>query len=109
VTAVLNADALHRRIEGALSQGLFGGRNIHRAPFRLFWPEYDPTIPDHRILAESSLTAEQVVEGLDVGAGERTAAARHNARKALLHHGIGGVIEELVDSLLEASSSHSPA
>lgn len=108
VTAVLNADALHRRIEGALSQGLFGGRNIHRAPFRLFWPEYDPTIPEHLALAKASLTAEQVVEGLDVGAGERTAAARHKARQALLSHGIGGVIEELVDSLLEESSCDSP-
>ena len=99
VVGVINTKALHTRIVAALSKGLFGGRNIHRAPFLLVWPQYDPKDDTHRHIAAAAEEAERV--GAHARQDARSvAAARARVRAALEADGIAARLEALVEQLL---------
>lgn len=103
VCAVVNSQWLQSRIDDALSTGLFGGRNIHRAPFLVGWPAYDAGNPLHRDIAAAAAKAEATaatvnVSGLSAGA---VATARRRIREALASSGVAAEIESLVGQLIE--------
>ena len=99
VIGVINTQALHTRIVDALSKGLFGGRNIHRAPFLMAWPQFDPDESLHREIVEHAEHAEEVAAVADGQTGG-IAAARNRVRAALEAAGVSGRLEELVEELL---------
>ena len=70
------------RIVGLLSKGLFGGRNIHRAPFLIPWPQYSPDEDLHADVVEAAAHAEGVVDTVDGQTGD-ISAARNRVRAAL--------------------------
>lgn len=106
VAAVINSEALNDQIQSALSKGLFGGRNIHRAPFLIAWPEYDPAVCLHRDIAAAAGKAEKVaaVAGGQTGG---IASARRKVRQALGADGVAAEIEALVSELLDAPPANS--
>jgi SAM-dependent methyltransferase len=97
--AVLNSAHLQSMVEEALSKGLFGGRNIHRAPFRLAWGEYEPENEIHRQLAACGEHGELVAAQVDVGT-RGTSKARSTVRDALRDDGVAATIDTLVTELL---------
>lgn len=104
ITGVLNSNILHERIAASLSQGLFGGRNIHRAPFGIYWPEYDPADSLHVGIARASAEAERVAAQVPLEESTRTAAARAQVREALRSAGVEAALDEGVSSLLDRDS-----
>jgi hypothetical protein len=100
VCAVLNSSAVQGRIRDALSKGLFGERNIHRAPFRVAFPEYDPDLELHQEIAAAAAQAEAVAEGVSLDGISSTATARKKIRDAIDESGVGAQIEALVEQLL---------
>ncbi|HEX8068025.1 MAG TPA: N-6 DNA methylase [Thermoleophilaceae bacterium] len=103
--AVLNSRALQSRIEDALAKGLFGARNIHRAPFRVAIPQYDDEDELHRDLATLAARGEAVAAGFSLDESAPTARARQLVRAHLDADGVGTRIEERVEELLGASAS----
>ena len=99
LVGVINSEAIHSRIREGLSKGLFGGRNIHRTPFLVPWPQFVETVESHRLIAAAAQEAEQLVSGLTPSAGG-TGAERNQIRDALKKSGIGSRLEELVEDLL---------
>jgi hypothetical protein len=99
VAGVINTQALHGRIVDALSKGLFGGRNIHRAPFLVAWPQFDPRDSLHLDIATAAGDAERVAARVDRTSGG-IAAARRRVRGALEADGVAGRLESLVGTLL---------
>lgn len=89
---ILNSAPLANRIEDALSRGLFGARNIHRAPFRVEFPEYDPGDTLHQRVVDLASHAEEVASAVDLEGVTHTATARRRVKDAL---GGDGVSEEL--------------
>lgn len=102
VVGVINTQALHTRIVNALSKGLFGGRNIHRAPFLIPWPQFDADDDLHTAIAREAAHAEQVAAGAD-GRSGGIAAARRRVRAALEADGVAARLEALVEELLGRS------
>lgn len=100
VSGVINSNALHDRIHEALSKGLFGGRNIHRAPFLIPWLQFDPTDDLHQKISQAAERAEGVAAkaGVDTGG---ISAARRRVREALIDDGVRSELETLVSELLE--------
>jgi hypothetical protein len=101
-TTVINSLALHSRIVAALSKGLFGGRNIHRAPFLVPWPSYDPTESTHIDIVRAGRMAEAIAR--DVQSTGSTASIRNQVRAALTADGIAKHMEGLVGELLTRGS-----
>jgi hypothetical protein len=99
VVGVINTQALHTRIVDALSKGLFGGRNIHRAPFLIAWPQFDPEETLHRRIVELAEHAEEVAATAGGQTG-RIAGARKLVRAALQADGVSQQLEEIVEELL---------
>ena len=99
---VINSQALHGRILAALSKGLFGGRNIHRAPFLIPWPEYDPTSSLHNDIVATGREAEIIAATIDVWGA--TATVRNRVRSALEAQ-IGDHMEERVEQLLRSAGT----
>lgn len=99
VVGVINARALRTRIHDALSKGLFGGRNIHRAPFLIPWPQFDPADDLHRGIAEAARQAEDVVASVDPD-GRAVGQVRSRVRSALEADGVAQRLEGLVEQLL---------
>lgn len=106
-TTVINSAALHSRIVSALSKGLFGGRNIHRAPFLVPWPRYDPTDGKHGAIVRSGRVAEDIARA--VTSNGPTASARNQVRAALVTNGVDQRIENLVGGLLARATSEEQA
>ncbi|MBI4333406.1 MAG: N-6 DNA methylase [Chloroflexi bacterium] len=52
LAATLNSAVIDERIKGSQSRGLFGERDIHKKPFLLPIPLFDPSRPSHMRLAE---------------------------------------------------------
>ena len=99
VAGVINSDALSDEIQEALSKGLFGGRNIHRAPFLVAWPQFDPGSELHMRIARAAERA----EGVAATAGGETggiSSARKRVREALVADGVRAELESLVGELL---------
>jgi hypothetical protein len=99
--AVLNSRALGEKVEEGFSKGQFGKRNIHRAPFRLYFGEYDPADELHRGIAASASRAVEVAHAVDLSDVRQTAAARRRVRKALAESGVTDELEDLVLRLLD--------
>jgi SAM-dependent methyltransferase len=99
VTAMINSDALNSRIQSALSKGLFGSRNIHRAPFLISWPQFDPTESAHSKIADVARKAEKVAAAAG-GEDGGISAARRRVREAL-EAGVRAELEESVEQLFE--------
>ena len=104
---VINSVALHRRIVSALSKGLFGGRNIHRAPFLVPWPRYDESNTDHRTIVSAGRDAESIVANVD--SSGPIARARRRAREALEDADVSPRIEQLVEDLIASTETTATA
>jgi hypothetical protein len=100
VSAVINSEALHERVKDALSRGLYGGRNIHRVPFLVSWPQFDPSDDLHQGIRSAGERAEAAASALDGVEGKGIAWARKRVRGALEESGIASEIEQLVEQLL---------
>lgn len=104
VVGVINTHALHSRIVAALSKGLFGGRNIHRAPFLIPWPQF---VPDHQLHADI-VEAARRAEAVAATAGGETggiSSARNRVRIELKANGVSGELEALVEELLGSATA----
>jgi hypothetical protein len=98
VVGVINTRAVHSRIVDALSKGLFGGRNIHRAPFLIAWPQFDPRDELHIDIAAVAGDAETIAAAAGHAGG--IVAARNRVRSALEGDGVAARLETLVEELL---------
>ena len=98
VVGVINTRAVHSRIVDALSKGLFGGRNIHRAPFLIAWPQFDPRDELHIDIAAAAGHAETIAAAAGHAGG--IVAARNRVRSALEGNGVAARLETLVEELL---------
>ena len=98
--AVLNSRSLQERIRAGLSKGLYGERNIHRAPFTENIPEYDPDDVTHSNLADAGKDAESIADGVELEGVAATATARNSIRAAIAESDTDRRIEELVEQLL---------
>jgi SAM-dependent methyltransferase len=99
VAGMINSDALNDRIQSALSKGLFGGRNIHRAPFLIPWPQFDPADDRHSEIADVARRAEEIAAGVGAETGG-ISTARRRVREALEVAGVRAELEEAVERLL---------
>jgi SAM-dependent methyltransferase len=98
VCGVLNSDTLDALIKDALSKGLFGSRNIHRAPFRISFPEFDPENELHGAIADVAAEAEAWASNVELT--QHTSTARRRVRETLAAEGITTRLEALVAELL---------
>jgi hypothetical protein len=100
--AILNSEAVRKRIERLQSEGQFGPRDFDKVVFTLPIPRYAANRPLHQALASASAKAERIAVGVDVE-GKKFQAARHAIREALDVAAVAERIDELVDRLLIAA------
>jgi len=80
--AILNSTITNEGIKPYQTKGLFGERDIHRRPFMLPIPKFDPNDPIHLRLAELSKICHAKVAKVKF-AGKSVAKLRKLAREAV--------------------------
>lgn len=100
VVGVINTEAMNKRIQTALSKGLFGSRNIHRAPFLVPWPQFVADDDLHCNIVQAVRDAEVVAASVPDAQTAGIGHARKLVRKALAEDGVGGRLESHVEQLL---------
>jgi SAM-dependent methyltransferase len=96
----LNSSTLHSRVESYFSRGQFGARNIHRAPFMVGIPIYDPDNNSHREIAATSTAIEELVAAMPFDRPGAIGSARSRVRAAIGASDEGMHLEALVQGLL---------
>jgi len=80
--AVLNSDIVNEAIKPLQTRGLYGERDIHRRPFMLPIPQFDPKDLVHKRLAELSKICHAKVAEAELKA-KKAGNRRKEARKAI--------------------------
>ncbi|TKX72189.1 N-6 DNA methylase [Halorubrum sp. GN11GM_10-3_MGM] len=62
LSGFLNAPLILELIEEMMSQGLFGGRDIHKRVWEIAIPEYDPEDEVHREIRDKAIEGEEIAE-----------------------------------------------
>ena len=82
--AILNSNIVNNVIKPLQTRGLFGERHIHRRPFMLPIPKFDPNNPVHLRLAElSKLCHEKVAKAKSRFTGKSVTSLRRQAREVV--------------------------
>ncbi len=100
VCAALNSTIVNEGIKPLQTRGLFGERDIHRRPFMLPIPKFDPNNSVHLRLAElSKICHEKVAKAKVRFTGKSVASLRRQARETVKEE--LKEIDELVSKLLD--------
>lgn len=59
LSGFLNASVILELIEEMMSQGLFGGRDVHKRVWEIAIPAYDPDSPTHRAIRDAAIEGEK--------------------------------------------------
>lgn len=105
LTTILNSDAVHKKVEPLMSEGLFGKRHIDKYVFAVPFPLFDPALEVHMRLVELGTRAEEVAAAVDLSSGQSFQRGRRLVRDALAAAGVAQDIEELVADLLTPGDS----
>ena len=98
--ALLNADALRRRITGMQAQGWQDPRHFDKLVFEQPIPEFDRREALHAELADAARRAEAMAAAVPVQQGVDFRRNRTTIRDALAGSGLAAEIDELVARLL---------
>jgi SAM-dependent methyltransferase len=98
--AILNTAELTERVRPYQASGEFGPRDFDKYVFHVPIPLFDPVDDAHIALVDLAERAETVAAGLDVE-GLWFTRARQLVRSALDADGVGGDLEEAVQTLLD--------
>lgn len=109
LTAILNSEALHTKVEPLMSEGLFGKRDVDKYVFAVPFPTYDPDDPGHAELARLGELAEDVAAKVDTSAATTFQQARTGVRDALADNGVGIKIESAVARLIALTPAAPPS
>lgn len=60
--AIINSDALRKRVEPLMPKGQFGARHLHKHLWKLPIPAFDPANADHIEVSEAGAAAEKAAE-----------------------------------------------
>ena len=60
--AVINSDALRKRVEPLMPKGQFGARHLHKHLWKLPIPAFDPENADHIAVSDAGATAEKTAD-----------------------------------------------
>jgi hypothetical protein len=101
LTTILNSEAVHKKVEPLMSEGLFGKRDIDKYVFAVPFPIFDPDSELHAHLTEAGARAEEVAGAADLSDDPNFQTARRRVREALGADGVADDIETLVGELLE--------
>ena len=103
LTAIINSDALRRRVAQYQAQGQWGARDVDKYIFNIPFPKFENDNDLHVQLADAGATASEVVSALSL---EELyfVTARKRVRNTLARHSIGAKIECLVDSLFDSQA-----
>jgi len=102
--AIINAEAVRRKIEQYQSRGLFGARHFDKVVWNLPIPLFDPANALHARIADAGSRAEALAARVDLVEGEKFQRARKRVRDALVEAGLAGEIDELVENLLDSNT-----
>ena len=104
--AIINSDMLRKAVEPMMTKGQFGARDLHKQPWKLPIPEFDPAEELHAAIAEAGAAAaagaEEKLAELREKRGDRLTVtiARREIRKWLRESTEGKAVEEAVGDLL---------
>ncbi len=98
--AILNSTVLLDRVRPLQNLGLFGARDFDKYVFRIPFPAYSPTNPDHVALSLLAETAMEVAKSVDVSGASTFQSARRLIDQALTLNGVSNEIEAAVDRVL---------
>jgi hypothetical protein len=101
LAAVLNSEALRRRIESLQARGQWGARHFDKLLAEAI-PEFDQSNKVHRELAELSERAEQIAAAVTLPEKIYFVRARKMIRDALRGDGVAARIDKLVEKLFQA-------
>lgn len=100
LTAILNSDTVHKKIEPLMSEGLYGKRHVDKYVFAVPFPIFDASIQLHEDIANTASRAEHIAKGVEIADGTAFTAARRRIRQALDADGTTDHIEQLISDLL---------
>ncbi len=100
LTAILNSEALRRRVAPRQSRGQWGARDIDKLLVSQPIPRFAAKSNLHRELAEHAEHAERVAAAVPLPADLHFVTARRRIRDALSEDGVAGATDRLVDKLL---------
>jgi SAM-dependent methyltransferase len=101
LTAILNSDSIHEKVEPLMSEGLFGKRHVDKYVFAVPFPTYDPDSNLHRALAAKASEAEEIAGHTELDPNSASTGQRKRIRQALAATEVKSAIEGLVTDLLE--------
>ena len=101
LTALLNSEAIRKRVEGMQPKGQGGARHFDNLIWELRIPEYSQREPLHRELAAAAAAAETIAAGVAIPERAYFTTARKLIRDALADAGIARRIDRLVARLLD--------
>lgn len=102
--AILNSDALRRRVENQQARGQWGARHFDKLLLSQPIPRFTEGNPDHRLLAELAEHAERVAAAVELPEDLYFVTARRRVREALADDGVADEIDCVVDRLLGNNS-----
>ena len=100
LAAVLNSEALRRRIAPRQSRGQWGARDIHKLLVSLPIPRFTAKDALHRDLTQLAEHAEGVAATVPLPTELHFVAVRRRIRDALSKDGVAGAIDRVVEKLL---------
>ena len=103
IVAILNSEALRKRIEALQARGQWGARHFDKVVFELPWPLFNAKEKLHRELANKAQDAEELAAAVELREGLYFVSSRRLIRDALREQGIAREIYDLVEKLLESS------
>ncbi len=103
--AIINSDALRKRVEPLMPKGQFGARHLHKHLWKLPIPAFDPANADHIEVSEAGAAAEKAAERelkTIIADNEQTTvtAIRKEIRSWLDTSPAGNSVEGAVENLL---------
>jgi hypothetical protein len=102
LVAILNSEAVRKRIESKQAKGQWGARHFDKVMFTLPIPLFDDKVPLHGRLADAGREAESLAASVEIFPQAKFQGARSKVRKTLTEVGISQRIDALVEKLLGA-------